>query len=139
MRTKTSSLIAAATAVLTVALTACSTTTEPAPNATLRPEDRASARAAAGLPVEPDAKSRQSYIDALNGIDPRIIKAGKEDQAVSRGLNQCSSIKTTKDKSKLAESALERFTITTRLPDIATPETGEKIVAAVHTYLCPEF
>ncbi|MET9540771.1 hypothetical protein ABZY16_25185 [Streptomyces sp. NPDC006553] len=32
----------------------------------------ASARAAAGLPPEPNAKARQAYLDALNAIDPHI-------------------------------------------------------------------
>ncbi|MFB6634869.1 hypothetical protein ACFCWY_33745 [Streptomyces sp. NPDC056362] len=107
--------------------------------ATLSPEAMASARAAAGLPPEPTAKARQAYLDALNAIDPRIIKPGKEDQAVSRGSNQCRTIKDSKDEAKNAQSALERFTVDTRLPEIATPETGKKINKAVHTYLCPDF
>lgn len=135
------------TAVLTLTLTACGSNTQPATKATtptteaptLSPDAKASARAAAGLPPEPNAKTRQAYLDALNAIDPRIIKPGKEDQAVSRGINQCSSIKSNKDKAKLAELALDRFTVTTRLPDIATPETGKKITKAVHTHLCPGF
>ncbi|MFF2774840.1 hypothetical protein ACFVU3_08015 [Streptomyces sp. NPDC058052] len=140
MRTTTTLI---ATATLALALTACSsnpevTTVEVAPS-TLSPEAQASARAAAGLPPEPDAKTRQAYLDALNAIDPRIIKPGKEDQAVSRGINQCRSFKSTKDEDKLAQTALERFTVDTRLPEIATPTTGKAIVKAVRTHLCPTF
>ncbi|MFE6456552.1 hypothetical protein ACFVP0_03655 [Streptomyces cinereoruber] len=143
----TAGLVAAATLALT--LTACGTTPEPdrpaaapAPVTTapsLSPEARDSAQAAAGLPPEPTAEARQAYLDALNAIDTRIVKPGKEDQAVSRGINQCGSIKGTKDENKLAQTALDRFTVTTRLPDIATPETGKKITKAVHTHLCPDF
>ncbi|MFE5658355.1 hypothetical protein ACFQ9H_19460 [Streptomyces sp. NPDC056517] len=91
-----------------------------------------------GIPPEPDAQARQAYLDALNAIDPRIIKPGKEDQAVSRGRNQCSSIRTIDDPAKLSALALDRFTITSRLPDIATPETGRAIVKAVRAHLCPD-
>ncbi|MFF7180151.1 hypothetical protein [Streptomyces sp. NPDC008121] len=149
MRRLTTTALAVISAVL---LAACGTTATPdpaakpkatpaesKPPATLSPEAKASIRAAAGLPPDPDATTRQAYLDALNAIDPRIIKSGKEDQAVSRGINQCGSIKTTKDEAKLAETALERFTVGTRLPDIATPDTGRKIVKAVHTHLCPDF
>lgn len=97
-------------------------------------------REAAGLPPSPKPPARQAYLDALNAIDPRIIKPGKEDQAVSRGINQCGSIKSSPDdREKLVQATLERFTITTRLPEIATPETGGKVLDAVHKHLCPDF
>ena len=102
--------------------------------------DRNKAREAAGLPPEPAPEARKAFLAALNKIDPRIIKPGKDDQAVSRGLNQCSSIKTSPDdRDKLVQQALERFTVTTRLPEIATPETGGKILDAVHKHICPDF
>ncbi|MFJ9826349.1 hypothetical protein ACIRSU_18550 [Streptomyces sp. NPDC101160] len=146
MRTKTTTGLIAVT--LTLTLTSCGSSDEStekpatkptATEANLSPEALASARAAADLPSEPDAKTRQAYLDALNAIDPRIIKPGKEDQAVSRGINQCSSIRTTEDEARLAQTALQRFTVDTRLPDIASQETGRKINQAVHTHLCPDF
>ncbi|MET7759843.1 hypothetical protein ABZT27_34905 [Streptomyces sp. NPDC005389] len=141
------------TAVAILALTSCGTADNPpatpsdkngaeastAAPATLSPDAKASIRAAAGLPDDPDAKDRQAYLDALNAIDPRIIKPGKEDQAVSRGINQCGSIKNAKDEAKLAQTAVKRFTVDTRLPDIANPTTGKAINKAVHTHLCPSF
>ncbi|MCZ4611917.1 hypothetical protein O3S80_50860 [Streptomyces sp. Lzd4kr] len=106
----------------------------------LTDEQRASIDAAVGLPPEPDATTRKAYLDALNAIDPRIAKPGKDDQTVSRGRNQCSSIKShPDDRDKLIELALDRFTISTRLPDISTPETGGKVLDAVHKHLCPDF
>lgn len=140
----------AATTGLLLALTACGTEATPDPAApvqgkpattpaTLSPDAKASARAAAGLPPEPTAETRAAYLAALNAIDPRIIKPGKEDQAVSRGANQCMSIKNTKDEAKLATTALERFTVDTRLPNIANATTGKAINKAVHTHLCPDF
>ncbi|MDN3021553.1 hypothetical protein [Streptomyces sp. S.PB5] len=106
----------------------------------LTDEQRASIDAAAGLPPKPDAATRKAYLDALDAIDPRIAKDGKDDQTVDRGRNQCSSIKSNPDdKDKLSQLALDRFTITTRLPDIATPQTGAKVTDAVHKHLCPDF
>ncbi|WP_327162091.1 hypothetical protein [Streptomyces zaomyceticus] len=108
------------------------TTTAPAPSRTTDTPD-------SSIPPKPEAAARQAYLDALNAIDPRIIKPSKEDQAVSRGLNQCSSIRTIDEPAKLSALALDRFTITSRLPDIATPETGDAIVKAVRAHLCPDF
>ncbi|PAN01013.1 hypothetical protein CJI59_13905 [Streptomyces sp. Alain-F2R5] len=143
MRTRT--ITAGALAALALTLTACSSEEEPTavnkPTAdkSVSAEDKAKAREAAGLPPEPNAEARKAFLDALNAIDSRIIKPGKDDQAVSRGLNQCSSIKANPDDTaKLAESALSRFTIDTRLPEINTPETGQKIVDAVRKHLCPD-
>ncbi|MER7799014.1 hypothetical protein ABTX71_01650 [Streptomyces parvulus] len=142
-RTATAAVLAA----LALTLTACSSEEEPTvankPSSqapTVSDADKAKAREDAGLPPEPSTEARKAFLDALNAIDSRIIKPGKEDQAVSRGLNQCSVIKNSPDdKAKLAESALGRFTIDTRLPEINTQETGEKIVAAVRKHLCPDF
>ncbi|GHG05519.1 hypothetical protein ACFFSH_38685 [Streptomyces filamentosus] len=150
MRTTTTLI---ATAALALALTACGTADNPPSTpsdkqgaeaatekpATLSPDAQASIRAAADLPQDPTADARKAYLDALNAIDRRIIKPGKEDQAVSRGINQCGSIKTTQDEAKLAKTALERFTVDTRLPDIANAATGKAINKAVHTHLCPDF
>lgn len=80
-----------------------------------------------------------AFLEALDAIDPRISKPGKDDQSVSRGLDQCGSIKTTKDRAKLIELTLDRFTIATRLPDINNTDTGGRILDAVHKNLCPDF
>lgn len=146
MRTRTTTALIAAALLAT--LTACGTTPDevtPAagPKAsatpTLTEEQRAEVRDAAGLPDEPDAATAAEFIKALDAIDPRIAD-GKNDKAISRGLNQCSSIKRyPDDRDKLVKLALGRFTIDTRLPEIATPETGGKIVDAVRKHLCPDF
>ncbi|MEV2201000.1 hypothetical protein AB0E11_13515 [Streptomyces fradiae] len=143
MRTRTTT--AGIVAALALALTACSGSgSTPAdkgtsPEPSLSAQDWDKAREAAGIPPKPTAEVRKAYLDALTAIHPEIIKPGKEDQAVSRGLNQCRSIKGSDDKAKLAQQALERFTITTRLPEIATPDTGERLVDVVHKHLCPDF
>ncbi|MCZ7414299.1 hypothetical protein [Streptomyces sp. WMMC897] len=122
------------------ALTSDSNDEPSTPTATETPVDPDSVREAAGLPPAPNPATERAYIDALNAIDPRIAKPGKDDQTVSRGLNQCSSIKNSPDdEAKLAQLALDRFTVTTRLPEISTPETGAKITEVVHTHLCPDF
>ncbi|MFE2017582.1 hypothetical protein ACFW9O_05930 [Streptomyces sp. NPDC059499] len=144
MRTRTAAALTAATLLAT--LTACGSSddkpTAPASETASqadRDAARDAARKAAGLPPEPSATARYAYLEALDAIDPRISKPGKDDQTVSRGLNQCGSIKTTKDRTKLIEQALSRFTIDTRLPDINNAATGGKIVDAVHKNLCPDF
>lgn len=151
-RRATAAVVAAC--LLFAALTACEsedTTTAASASTTLEAAQSSSpaeltqkqlddAREAAGLPPEPKAVERQAYLDALNAIDPRIIKSGKEDQAVSRGINQCASIKSAPDdRDQLIQSTLERFTVTSRLPDISNPDTGGKILDAVHTHICPTF
>ncbi|URM92849.1 hypothetical protein LUW75_10820 [Streptomyces sp. MRC013] len=141
MRTRTTTV--GIVAALALALTACSGSTTAdngtSPEPSLSAQDWDKAREAAGIPPKPTAEVRKAYLDALTAIHPEIIKPGKEDQAVSRGLNQCSSIKGSDDKAKVAQQALERFTITTRLPEIATPDTGKRLVDVVHTHLCPDF
>ncbi|MFJ8863627.1 hypothetical protein ACIRD8_35070 [Streptomyces sp. NPDC102451] len=143
MRTTTTAALTAA--VLLATLTACGTSDQEdamdaAPTqSALSKADLDKAREAAGLPAEPDEATVAAFIDALNAIDPRIVKPGKDDQAVSRGLNQCSSIKTTKDRATLIEQTLSRFTIDTRLPDISNTDTGGKVLDAVHKHLCPDF
>ncbi|WP_228181977.1 hypothetical protein [Streptomyces anulatus] len=141
-RTTTAALIVAG---LLLTLTACGeddTAAKPSAPPSLTDEQRSSARAAAGLPPEPSTTARYKFLEALNDIDRRIVD-GKDDKAVSRGLNQCSSIKRAsgdEDKQvELVKQTLSRFTIDTRLPDIATPETGGEILAAVHQNLCPDF
>ncbi|MFD7276676.1 hypothetical protein ACFV80_06375 [Streptomyces sp. NPDC059862] len=145
-------MTATTVAALAAALTACgssdSTTSVDSANAkpaidqapSISAEDLTKAREAADLPPKPDAKERDAYLDALNAIDARIIKPGKEDQAVSRGINQCRTVKDFPNNTqKPAEAALDRFTVNSRLPEIATPETGEDITAAVRKHLCPDF
>lgn len=144
MRTPTLTALAATTAAL-LALTGCGGGNSsdkpdagPTPTASaLSDADLDAARKAAGLPPQPSAAARRAFLDALDAIDPRIAKPGKDDQTVSRGLNQCGSIKTTKDTDQLISQTLGRFTITTRLPDISTADTGGRVLDAVHQHLCP--
>ncbi|THA31779.1 hypothetical protein E6R18_15715 [Streptomyces sp. A1277] len=144
MNTRTTAVALIAVAMLAT-LTACdgdddkAAAAKPSEAPTVSAADRDAAREAAGLPPEPTAEARTAYLDALNAIDTRIIKPGKEDQAVSRGLNQCGSIKTTKDRAKLIKLTLSRFTIDTRLPEISNEATGGKVLDAVHKNLCPDF
>ncbi|MFI6960788.1 hypothetical protein [Streptomyces sp. NPDC050255] len=140
-------IFAFATGLLAVTLAACgsgsddkpATSTSGAVSQADREEARDAARKAAGLPPEPSATARYAYLEALDVIDPRISKPGKDDQTVSRGLTQCGSIKTTTDRGRLIKLTLERFTIDTRLPDISNEATGGKILDVVHKHLCPDF
>ncbi|MCX4970857.1 hypothetical protein OHA98_40165 [Streptomyces sp. NBC_00654] len=146
MRIRTTAAAAALIAAgLLAALTACGSghDEKPASKGTasaLSEAEREAARRAAGLPPEPSATARYAFLEALDDIDERISKPGTDEQAVSRGLNQCSSIKSfPDDRDKLVKLTLDRFTIPTLLPDINNADTGGKILDAVHHHLCPDF
>nr|WSW69444.1 hypothetical protein OG461_26420 [Streptomyces sp. NBC_00995] len=136
-------LAALAAGLLAVALAACGSGGDDKPAAkasrTVSEADRDAAREAAGLPSEPSTTARYAFLEALDVIDPRISKPGTDEKTMSRGLNQCGSIKTTNDRAVLIEQTLKRFTIDTRLPDINNASTGGRILDAVHKYLCPDF
>ncbi|QKW24485.1 hypothetical protein HUT16_25395 [Kitasatospora sp. NA04385] len=91
--------------------------------------------AAGGLPPEPDAATAARYIAALNAIDPDIVH-GKEDTAVSRGRDECSSIGQGKADDELVKLALQRFTSPTH-PQGFGPGAAVRILDAVRTHLCP--
>ncbi|MGA4544637.1 hypothetical protein ACPA54_32060 [Uniformispora flossi] len=94
--------------------------------------------AATGVPPKPDAATQAKYIAALNAIDPAIV-SGKEDKAVSRGRDQCTSIgQDPKDRAKLVGLANQRFTAPTH-PDGFGAATAEKILDVVHQYICPTY
>lgn len=113
---------------------ACGTQQTAAPSSTAI----APAEAAAGIPPKPDAATRQSYIAALTAIDPDIVH-GKEDTAVSRGRDQCSSIKQwPNDQAKLVDLTQKRFTSPDH-PDGFGPAESTRILAAVHEFLCPTY
>ncbi|MEU3945445.1 hypothetical protein [Streptomyces sp. NPDC029526] len=108
----------------------------------ISPEARESIRERAGLPPEPDLTTRQAYLADLDAIDTDIVH-GKGDKAVSRGLNQCSSFKMTKDgkklsRAKLVEHANYRFTSPNH-PNGHGTEIAEQILDVVHKHLCPDF
>ncbi|MGW8365089.1 hypothetical protein ACWGK1_31615 [Streptomyces wedmorensis] len=149
MRIKTTSLIA--TTTLAIALTACGTADNPpatpsdkggaeaatAIPTTLSPDAKASARAAAGIPADPDTATAAAYIADLDAIDKDIVH-GKEEKAISRGLNQCRSIKDGKDRAKLIELTNSRFSSPNH-PDGHGLTKAEKIIDVVHKRLCPGF
>ncbi|MFE7354383.1 DUF732 domain-containing protein [Streptomyces sp. NPDC057543] len=140
MRTRTTTTAAIIVAGLLVTLTACGSsddgkkTTKP----TISTEDRAAAREKAGLPPKPDAATTTAYIKALNAIDADIVH-GKDEKAVDRGLNTCSSVKSSpKDQAKLVDLTNQRFTSPSH-PEGHGAATAEKILKAARTHLCPDF
>ncbi|MFD5413486.1 DUF732 domain-containing protein [Streptomyces nojiriensis] len=91
----------------------------------------------AGIPPSPAPEQRAIYLAALNKIDPKIVN-GKDDEAVSRGLSQCQSMKDEKDPTKHVESTNRRF-ISPNHPDGFGPTKAAFILAAVQTNLCPTY
>ncbi|MET9608255.1 DUF732 domain-containing protein [Streptomyces sp. NPDC006512] len=148
MRTHHTITLLAAAGLL--ALTGCSeaVTSEPKPDdkvaappsasqSSTAPEALSSAAAAAGIPPSPAPEQRAIYLAALNKIDPEIVN-GKDDKAISRGLNQCQSMKDEKDPTKRVESTNRRF-ISPNHPDGFGPTKAAFILAAVQTNLCPTY
>jgi hypothetical protein len=89
----------------------------------------------AGIPPKPDAAATQSYVNALNAIDPRIVD-GKAERAVDRGRNQCSSIQQfPSDQAKLVDLTRQRFSTSVDFG----PDAAARILAAVRKYICPTY
>ncbi len=134
-RPVSTALAGTALLVLTAACGAQSTATSPSPTPTF---DIQSAEAEAGIPPKPDAATQQAYISALVAIDPDIVH-GKEDKAVSRGRDQCSSVKQwPNDQTKLVDLTQQRFTSPDH-PEGFGPDKSAQIIAVVRKYLCPTY
>ncbi|MEU5170693.1 hypothetical protein [Streptomyces mutomycini] len=104
----------------------------------ITPEQQAAARHPAGLPAEPNPAQRQVYLESLNAIDTDIVH-GKDDKAVSRGINQCGTVKTSPDDHiKLIKTTNSRFTSPNH-PDGHGTITAERILQVVRESICPDF
>lgn len=146
MRTRRTVTAGLATATL-LALTACASTEDTGTSAPSTPAattssvsaaDLAKAREAAGLPPSPKPVDRAAYIDGLNAINPDIVH-GKDDKAISRGINACSSIKNLPgETAKQIGMTSRRFTSPTH-PEGRDTATAEKILALAHKHICPDF
>lgn len=144
---------AAIAAAALLALSACTTASTADSDADAKPtpkaapsntapsasaEDLAKARAAAGLPPSPKPAARAAYLDGLNAIDPDIVH-GKDDKAVSRGINSCSSIKNfPDDEAKQIEFTGNRFSSPTH-PEGRDATTAKKILDLARKNICPDF
>lgn len=129
-----------------LSLVACSSDPEPAsekpaPTAAAPAASKSAApeaaRSNAAIPPSPTPAQRAAYLAALNKIDPEIVN-GKDDKAVSRGLDQCQSMKDEKDPSKRVASADRRFIGPTHPDGFGTAKSA-LIVAAVQVNLCPTY
>jgi hypothetical protein len=110
---------------------------KPAPDE-LTPDELAGARAAAGLPPSPSPGPRSAYISSLNALDTDIVH-GKDDKAISRGLDECSTIKAFPgDRAKQISMANSRFSSPTH-PEGHGLAIAGKILDVVHKNLCPDF
>jgi hypothetical protein len=141
MRTRHAAIAAAALLALSACTTNSSTDAKDSPSSSATPvsaADLAKAREAAGLPPSPGPAPRGAYIDGLNAIDPDIVH-GKDDKAVSRGINTCSTIKSSPgDEAKQIRLTGQRFTSPAN-PEGRGNATAEKILALAHKHICPDF
>jgi hypothetical protein len=139
MRTR---ITLAAAGLLLATLTACSGDARPdmgvdkpkaAPSV-----DADAIREAAGLPKEPKGDQRQAFLDGLNAIDQDIVH-GKEDKAISRGIDTCGIFKRFPgDRAKHIEQTNKRW-ISANHPDGHGLDTAEKILDTAHKHICPDF
>ncbi|MGW0942917.1 hypothetical protein ACWD4O_10245 [Streptomyces sp. NPDC002623] len=140
---------AAAAAIAAIALTACSASEDVTGNDTatakatptasgITDEQKAAAREAAGLPPTPQPAEWAAYIKALDAIDADIVH-GKEDKAISRGIDSCSGIKRyPDDKALQVKTTGSRFTSPDH-PEGRDTATATKILNVAHKYICPDF
>jgi hypothetical protein len=113
-------------------------TAQPAPGPSSGSANPDAARAAAGLPAEPKGAQRQAFLASLNAIDKDIVH-GKDDKAISRGIDTCGTIKRFPgDQAKQAEQTNQRWTSPTH-PEGHGLATAAKILAAAHTTICPTY
>lgn len=147
MRTHHTAITLLATAGL-LTLTGCSSEPKPdskpissqpaaAPAATPSADPDA-ARAAAGLPPEPKGAQRKAFLDGLNAIDKDIVH-GKDDKAISRGIDTCGLVKTFPgDLTKQVEQTNKRWTSPTH-PDGHGQVKAAQILAVSQSAICPTF
>lgn len=89
-----------------------------------------------GLVPTPDKTTADAYVKALEAIDPEIVD-GNPARAVSRGRNQCDSIRNfPDDREKLIDHVQIRFN-TDRHPNGFDRQTSAKILDVVRAHLCP--
>lgn len=103
-----------------------------------KPETASTPMSDTGIPPKPNTENRVAYIKALEAVDPDIVH-GKQDKAVDRGRNQCSSVSNwPNDQAKLLDLTNKRFTSPNH-PDGFGEKKAVQILAAVRTYICPTY
>ncbi|MEU5150107.1 hypothetical protein AB0G42_23380 [Streptomyces yangpuensis] len=143
MRTHQAAMLLAAATLFT--LTGCTSDPEadagPTPVATAptAPATPAGPGAAdtPGIPPEPTGDKRVIYLATLGGIDPDIVD-GKDDQAISRGRDQCAAMKDEKDPAKRIAQVEQRFTGPGH-PGGFGPTKSALILATVQANICPTY
>jgi hypothetical protein len=147
MRIRTAAVTA--TLVLAITSTACSGDSTDETSATpkaslststgeLSEDQKADIREANGLPPTPSPAEWAAYIKALDAVDPDIVH-GKEDKAISRGIDTCSTFKRYPgDTAQQIKATRQRFTSPTH-PEGRTAETAQLILDAAHTHICPNY
>ena len=96
----------------------------------------ASIQADAGIPPKPDPATQAKFIAALNAIDTEIVN-GKEEKAIDRARNQCSSVKESpENQAELVDLTNQRF-LSPEHPEGFGKATATKILKAVRTHICP--
>lgn len=125
----------AAALLLTFSVTAC-TGAQDVGGATPQVDGSTGPPPSVGLVPTPDESTAAEYVKALEAIDPEIVD-GNPTRAVSRGRNQCDSVRNTPDdRERLIDQVQIRFN-SDRHPNGFDRETSAKILDVVRAHLCP--
>lgn len=145
MRTQSTIMLLATAGLLAVTGCTSTETTEPKPDAkpasSSPPKaspNRDAVRAAAGLPPEPKGTARTAFLASLNAIDKDIVH-GKDDKAISRGIDTCGIFKRfPNDQAKQVDQTNKRWISATH-PDGHGLIKAAKILEVAHKEICPNF
>lgn len=89
-----------------------------------------------GTVPEPDKSTSDAYLTALEAIDPEIVD-GNPGRALSRGRNQCDSIRNfPDDRERLIDHVRIRFN-SDKHPEGFDREKSAQILDVVRAHLCP--
>lgn len=114
---------------------------KPTPSATpskISQADLDKALEAAGLPPAPKAAQRQAFLKGLNAIDTDIVH-GKDDKAVSRGIDTCGILKRfPSDETQQIDQTNKRWSSPTH-PEGHGLAKAAKILDVAHKNICPDF
>ncbi|MFJ5804855.1 hypothetical protein [Streptomyces sp. NPDC093093] len=144
MRTHRTIMLLATAGLL--AVTGCTSTEASKPEAPAKPASSPTTatpnpdarRVAAGLPVEPRGAARTAFLAGLDAIDTDIVH-GKDDKAISRGIDTCGLIKRfPNDKAGQVDQTNKRWISATHPEGHGLAKAG-KILEVARKNICPDF
>lgn len=91
------------------------------------------------IPPKPSPEKAAAFVAALEGINPELVEDRSAESLVSRGRDQCATIKDWPgDEAKWTWWAQQRFTSPQR-PEGYDAATANRIIKAARKYICPSY